>query len=161
MRTEVAKGEVLKFSPFAASVPNVDNRSQKFLQLDLKPVNFLLNKLVTFQAIPEFDAVILHYMYPAIMTMQEYSDDSDATLCKVADVYDKHMTHGILTKGENPSIAQGSGRYWAQKAQTDSPDIKFQAKLLLSIQNGANISSTINQSVFNREEKNQKSKTLK
>lgn len=108
-----------KSSSFAVSVPNVDNRSKKFLRLYQEVAYCVLNKFVTDQAIIEFDAAILRDMQLANMMPQQYADNLVARSCKVAEVSDEGAFYDVIIDGTDPSIRHSVRHYWAQNAQAD------------------------------------------
>lgn len=112
---------------------------------------YLLKKLATDEAIPEFDAATLPCMQPANMTLQKYGDDLVAKLCKGADVIDKVAVNDASFDGVDSPICHSLKLHWAQNPQAGLPDIVLPAESLLSTQKFAGIMSAANQNTFNQE----------
>lgn len=70
----------------ADSVCNNDAMSQKLVCLYPEVISYLHKKLLTVQAITEFDAAELRHIKSSDMTPQLYADDPVAKPCKVAEI---------------------------------------------------------------------------
>lgn len=68
----------------------------KFLRLFPEVLDHFLTKYSTRQAIAKYDVTIFHYVQPANMTSQQFSDDLIAKSCKVAGVYDESTLNHVF-----------------------------------------------------------------
>lgn len=100
----------------AASERNINNRSRKRLQSYPEEVNYWLKNVLTAQTIVELIAVILRYMYPANVVLQQYADDPVAKSCMVADIYGEGTGNDVFIQDVNLSIYDSLRHYWAQNS---------------------------------------------
>lgn len=121
---------------FAADVRKKAPIIRELLRSYGEVVKGLSKNNATVQVTTYNGGAILRYVQPPNGCPQQYADNLITKSCKVADFHEEVTLNDIFIKVDDSSIWNSLRNYFVTNPQAHLTDIAFQAKSLMSIQNG-------------------------